>query len=385
MIEMNVRLNFNLIRYLPILLILAACNQNDDSKESAEMNSAGVQKEYWGETVNGDSVFLYTLVNDEGSSVAISNYGGTVVFFKTKDRKGDVSSVVIGPASIAEYQQQPPYFGAVVGRYANRIANAEFTLDGVKYTLDKNDGSNSLHGGDDGFDKKLWNVQINEGTVPAISLNYRSQDGERGYPGNLDVEVTYSLTDDNELKIEYRAGTDKATPVNLTNHAYFNLTGNPVNSILNHHLQINADRYTPVNSTLIPTGQLAAVEGTPFDFTTEKPIGRDIDQVEGGYDHNWVLNDTDGSIRKVVVLSDSLSGRELEVYTTEPGIQFYAGNFLDGKFKNMNGEPINYRSALCLETQHFPDSPNQPSFPSTILQPDQEYKSTTIYKVGLKK
>ncbi|MEO9022598.1 MAG: aldose epimerase family protein, partial [Ginsengibacter sp.] len=253
--------------------------------------------------------------------------------------------------------------------------------DETTYKLAANDGKNTLHGGLKGFDKVVWNAGILNDSVPSLTLKYLSKDGEEGFPGNLQVTVQYTLTDKDELKIEYNAETDKATPVNLTNHTYFNLSGDVTNTILDHTLMIDADRYTPVDNTLIPTGELKAVAGTPFDFNSPQKIGKDINEVKGGYDHNWVLNKTDSSLQKVAVLSDSISGRSLEVYTTEPGLQFYTGNFLDGKFINRDGKPINLHTALCLETQHFPNSPNEPGFPSTILKPGEKYHSVTVYKV----
>ncbi|MEP6844765.1 MAG: aldose epimerase family protein, partial [Panacibacter sp.] len=260
----------------------------------------------------------------------------------------------------------------------------KFTLDGIEYKLAANNGKNALHGGLKGFDKVVWTPTVVNETIAMLMLTYLSKDGEEGYPGNLKVMVHYTLTEDNELKIEYNATTDKATPVNLTNHSYFNLTGDVNNTILNHKLKIEAENYTPVDSSLIPTGKLESVEGTPFDFVIAKTIGKDIDAVKGGYDHNFALdarNVREGTLLKFVELSDSLSGRTLEVYTSEPGVQFYTGNFLDGKFSNRDGKPIKQHSALCLETQHYPDSPNKPNFPSTILRPGQEYHTVTIYKV----
>lgn len=364
------------------LVAMASCRSTDTNKATEE--KAGVAKAYWGH-INEDSVFLYTLTNHHGTQVKISTYGGTVVSFVTADKNGNRSSIVIGLDSLHDYLQQPPYFGALIGRYGNRIAHAQFELNKVKYTLEANDGSNTLHGGFKGFDKVLWTPMVPSDSVPSLHLHYMSRDGEGGYPGNLQVKVTYTLTDDDGLKIEYDATTDKPTPVNLTNHSYFNLTGNVDNSILGHQLWIDADAYTPVDSTLIPTGSIVAVKGTPFDFTVPKKIGRDIDEVKGGYDHNWVLNGKGEAPRKIAVLSDSISGRALEIYTTEPGLQFYSGNFLDGKFRSRAGKPIKFRTGLCLETQHFPDSPNEPSFPSTILNPGETYHSVSIYKVVVQK
>jgi aldose 1-epimerase len=272
----------------------------------------------------------------------------------------------------------------LIGRYGNRIGNARFTLDGQTYTLAANDGKNHLHGGNKGYDKVVWDAAFSD-SIPAVTLSYLSKDGEEGYPGNLKIAVTYTLTDDNELLIDYNAETDKATPVNLTNHCYFNLTGDVKNTILDHSLQIDADNYTPVDATLIPTGEIKSVKGTPFDFTKAEKIGARIGQVPGGYDHNYVLNRKDSSLQLVATLSDSISGRKMEVYTVEPGLQFYSGNFLDGTFKTPDGTPINKHTALCLETQHYPDSPNKPNFPSTIIKPDQKYHTVTKYKVSVEK
>ena len=357
--------------------IMVGCGQQSKTDEATM--KAGITKESWG-NVDNDSVYLYTLTNAKGTVVKITNYGGIVTSFITEDKSGNKSNIVLGFDSLAGYLEKPPYFGALIGRYGNRIGDAKFTLDGKEYKLAANNGKNALHGGLKGFDKVVWTPTVMNDTVPMLMLSYLSKDGEEGYPGNLKVMVHYTLTNDDELKIEYTATTDKATPVNLTNHSYFNLTGDVSNTILGHTLMIAADNYTPVDTTLIPTGEIKPVKGTPFDFTASKPIGRDIDSVPGGYDHNFVLNSKDGSMQKVAVLSDTVSGRTLEVYTTEPGLQFYTGNFLDGKF-TVNGVAVKYRTALCLETQHFPDSPNKPDFPSTILQPGQEYHTTTIYKV----
>ena len=288
---------------------------------------------------------------------------------------------MIGFDSLGSYLQKPPYFGALIGRYGNRIGNAKFSLDGKTYQLAANNGKNHLHGGIKGFDKVVWDATTFSDSMPSLVLTYVSKDGEEGYPGNLKVTVQYTLTDDDALKIEYTGETDKATPVNLTNHSYFNLTGDVSNTILNHSLMIDADNYTPVDSTSIPTGEIKSVKGTPYDFTKPGKIGARIDSVIRGYDHNFVLNRKDNSLQLAAVLSDSLSGRKLEIYTTEPGVQFYTGNYLDGKFINHDGKPVNYRTALCLETQHFPDSPNKPGFPSTIIRPGERYHTVTVYKV----
>lgn len=370
-----------------IITALASCSGNDENKteenNSSDSLKTGITTKDWGE-VDGKKISLYTLTNDEGNQVTITNYGGTVTSFVTPDKNGNKSSIIIGFDSLQPYLQSPPYFGALIGRYGNRIGDAKFSLDGKQYTLAANNGKNHLHGGLKGFDKVVWDASVADSSTPSLTLKYLSKDGEEGYPGNLNVTVQYTLTNDNELKIEYNATTDKATPVNLTNHSYFNLTGDVSNTILDHTLMIDADRYTPVDTTLIPTGEIKSVKGTPFDFTTAKKIGKDIDQVPGGYDHNWVLNKKDSSLEKVAELTDSVSGRTMDVYTTEPGLQFYTGNFLDGTFTNRGGTPLKLHTALCLETQHFPDSPNKPNFPTTTLQPGEQYHSVTMYKVSHK-
>jgi aldose 1-epimerase len=363
-------------------LVLIKCDNGTGRSNSTSLKS-GISKSDWG-IVDGKKVYLFTLVNDKGTKVTITNYGGTVTSFITPDKNGVKSSIIIGFDSLQTYLKQPPYFGALVGRYANRIGNAKFTLDGKTYQLAANNGKNTLHGGLKGFDKVVWDATTPSDTIPSLALHYLSKDGEEGYPGNLEVTVKYALTEDNGLKIEYNATTDKPTPVNLTNHSYFNLSGDVANSILNETLMIDADYYTPVDSTLIPTGEIQPVKGTPFDFTIPKKIGRDIDEVKGGYDHNWVLNKKGDSLQLAAELSDSISGRTMDVFTTQPGLQFYTGNFLDGKFINRGGKPINLHTALCLETQHFPDSPNKTNFPSTILKSGETYNEVTIYKVSIR-
>lgn len=368
-----------------ILLLLCtfsffSCNNQPNQPQETATTKVGITKTDWGELDNS-KVYLYTLTNNKGTEVKITNYGGIVTSFITADKSGNKSNIVAGFDSLNSYLQKPPYFGALIGRYGNRIANAKFTLDGNTYTLAVNNGRNTLHGGLKGFDKVVWSAATPNDTTPTLTLSYLSKDGEEGYPGNLKVMVQYTLTDNDELKIEYNAETDKATPVNLTNHSYFNLTGDVNNTILDHTLMIAADNYTPVDTSLIPTGEIKPVKETSFDFTAAKKIGKNIDAVPGGYDHNFVLNIKDGTLQKVAVLADSLSGRSLEVYTTEPGLQFYTGNFLDGTFINRDGKHMNLHTALCLETQHFPDSPNKPDFPSTILKPGEKYHTLTIYKV----
>jgi aldose 1-epimerase len=354
------------------------------SKQDTTVQNQTTMTQDFGE-VDGKKVALFTLANKSGDTVTITNYGGIVTSWITADKANNKSSIVLGFNKLEGYLAPPPYFGALIGRYGNRIAKGQFKLNDTTYKLATNNDANHLHGGKKGFDKVVWDVvSAPAADKPSISLHYLSKDGEEGYPGNLDVTVTYTLSDANELKITYDATTDKATPVNLTNHSYFNLTGNVANTILNHKLQIDADRYTPVDAGLIPTGELKSVAGTPFDFRTATLIGARIAQVAGGYDHNYVLNGGQTSApRKIATLSDSVSGRQMEVFTTEPGVQFYSGNFLDGTLKDNGGQAIQKHTGMCLETQHFPDSPNKPDFPSTILQPGQKYHSETIYKASV--
>lgn len=358
-----------------------ACN-NETKEAETTLPSAGITKKAWGEA-NGQPVDLYTLRNAKGTVVTITNYGGIVTSFLTKDKNDSIASIVVGFDSIGPYLQSPPYFGSLIGRYGNRIGAGKFRIGEKDYTLATNNGANHLHGGVVGFDKVIWTAAPIADSIPSLQLSYLSKDGEEGYPGNLQVAVTYSLTDEDGLKIQYEATTDQPTPVNLTNHSYFNLTGDTKQTILDHQLQLNADAYTPVDKGLIPTGEIRPVAGTPFDFRNPTTIGSRIDSVEGGYDHNYVINTVTGSLQKVATLSESTSGRFLEVWTTEPGIQFYSGNFLDGKFINHTGTPVQLRTALCLETQHFPDSPNKKEFPSTILEPGKKYTTETIYKAGV--
>jgi aldose 1-epimerase len=364
-----------------ILLGIAACNSNKNETTMDE-TKPGISKASFG-NVDGKDVYLYTLTNSKGNQVKITNYGGIMTAWTSPDKSGKVSSILVGFDSLSSYLQQPPYFGALIGRYGNRIAKGKFKLDSVEYTLATNNDKNHLHGGNKGFDKVVWDAAIVNDTTPSLLLTYVSKDGEEGYPGTLKVNVRYTLTNDDEVEIEYNAETDKATIINLTQHNYYNLTGDVSNTINDHKLMIAADNYTPVDSTLIPTGKIEPVKGTPFDFTTAEKIGARIDQVKGGYDHNWVLNRKDNSMQLVAVLSDAISGRKLEVYTVEPGLQFYSGNFLDGKFKMAGDKPVNLHTALCLETQHFPDSPNQPSFPSTVLRPGEKYHTVTKYKLSI--
>jgi aldose 1-epimerase len=344
-------------------------------------------------TYQGKPIEMVTLKNKNGIELQAISYGGIITSLKVPDRSGKFADVVLGFDKLENYwaDPPPPFFGAIIGRYGNRIAKGKFTLGGKTYTLATNNPPNHLHGGNKGFDKQLWTITTKESPEGSSAIFTRtSPDGEEGYPGTLQVRVTYTLTDKNELIFEYHATTDKPTPVNLTQHTYWNLAGEGSGDILGHVLTINADRFTPVDDTLIPTGVLANVAGTPFDFRQPTAIGARIDQNDDqlkkgpGYDHNWVLNRKGPGLEFAARLTDPKSGRSLEIATTEPGLQFYSGNFLDGTLKGKSGHAYVRRSALCLETQHFPDSPNHPDFPSTILQPGKSYDSKTVITFGVK-
>jgi aldose 1-epimerase len=336
---------------------------------------------------DGRPITLYTLTNSHGVEVRTMNYGGIILSMRVPDRKGEMADIVLGHDTLEGYIPNPPYIGALVGRYANRIANGTFTLDGKTYTLPKNDGPNTLHGGiKRTFDKVVWDGEPKKGGKPGVTFTYLSKDGEEGFPGNVKVKVTYTLNDDNELVIDYEATTDKATPINLSQHSYFNLAGEGTSDILSHEIMINADRFTPVDKNLIPTGELRAVKGTPLDFSTPMKIGARIDDnyeqlvLGHGYDHNFVINRTGDNMALAARVYEPTSGRVLEVSTTQPGVQFYTGNFLDGTVIGKQGHVYKRRYAFCLETQHFPDSPNHPEFPSTILKPGETFQSRTIFK-----
>lgn len=368
-----------------VALVVGAC-QREPVSSTPHRPSAEWQT--FGTLPDGTSVDLFTLTNINGVEVKVSTYGATIVSIRTPDRDGRLGDIVHGFGSLEGYLHDPPYFGALVGRYANRIARGRFTLDGATYTLATNNGPNHLHGGIKGFDKVVWTPNVIERPdEAAVELQYFSKDGEEGYPGNLDVTVVYTLTNANELRMSILAATDKATVVNLANHSYFNLAG--TGDVLAHELELRADRFTPVDSDLIPTGELAPVDGTPFDFRQPMTIGARIDsdheqmRFGGGYDHNFVLNNTSGELALAARAVDPASGRVLEVRTTEPGLQLYTGNFLDGSIVGKGGVTYARRSAFCLETQHFPDSPNQPAFPSTVLRPGERYETTTIYTFGV--
>lgn len=344
----------------------------------------------FGSLPSGEQILLYTFRNSKDVSVSITNFGGRVVKVLTPDRNGEITDIALGFDDLEGYLEDNPYFGALVGRYANRIANAQFVLDGHIYKLAANDGSNSLHGGSRGFDKVVWTPS--DTTVdgePALELRYLSVDGEDGYPGNLDVHVTYRLTEGNELYIEYRATTDKKTVLNLTNHSYFDLSGEGQGNVLDHVVSIDADRFTPVDQNLIPTGELKSVAGTPFDFRTPMRVGERIDEKNEqlklgiGYDHNFVLNRTGSGLAFAARAVEPKSGRVLEVLTTQPGLQFYSGNHLTGSVIGKGGVTYGFRMGFCLETQHFPDSPNHREFPSTELSPGEEFRSTTVFRFAV--
>ena len=371
------------LQLLALITLLGGCKSGDkktaETGTTAAKATVGITEKPYG-SFEGKPVTAYTLTNADSMQVTIINYGGTVTDIITRDRNGKFGDVILGYDSLSGYLQKGnPYFGCLVGRYGNRIANGTFTLDGKTYTLAKNDNGNSLHGGIKGYDKVMWTAEKMPGDS-SLKLTYLSKDGEEGYPGNLNIEVIYTLTASNGLKIDYKATTDKATPVNLTNHCYFNLSAGADSTILKHELSLTANMYTAVNDKLIPTGALPEVKGTPMDFTTSKPIGRDIDSVKGGYDHNWVLDRKGNGLDKIATVFDPTSGRSMDVYTTEPGIQFYSGNFLDGTLKfTRNGQRYGKHAGLCLETQHYPDSPNQPAFPTTILKPGETYSHSSLY------
>jgi len=347
----------------------------------------GIRKERFGETIDGIGVDRYTLFNSEGIEALITNYGATLISLKVPDRHGKLVDVTLGYDSLKGYLEGNYYFGCIVGRYANRIAGGKFTLQGKAYTLTKNEGDNHLHGGSRGFDKVIWQSEnFADDTDQALTLTYFSRDGEDGYSGNLRVSVNYKLTDENELRIEYAAQTDQLTAINLTHHSYFNLAGAGSGEILGHALTIFADKFTPVDDRLIPTGEIRGVKGTPMDFTQPTKIGDRIEQDDeqlilgNGYDHNWVLNKEEGALALAARVFESQSGITMEVFTTEPGVQFYSGNFLDDRITGKDGQIYHRHGGLCLETQHFPDSPNRPEFPSTVLEPGTKYQSTTTYR-----
>lgn len=361
--------------------ITSACNQpastsTETSTKDTIMRTSITEKKFG--SVNNQDIVQYIITNAAGFSISVINYGATLTSITAKDRNGNNDNILLHFESMDGYLQKGnPYFGCIAGRYANRIAKAKFTLDGKDYSLAANNNGNALHGGLKGFDKNIW--QAEKQSDSSVRFSYKSVDGEEGYPGNLNVQVTYSVTSDNAVKIDYSANTDKPTPVNLTNHAYFNLSAGNDSTILDHEIMIRANRITEVDEDLVPTGKILSVIGGPMDFTASKKIGKDLAKVTGGYDHNWVLNDSSHALKKVAELYHSFSGRLMEIYTTQPGMQFYTGNFLGGTLTNTGQKYIKH-AGLCLETQHFPDSPNQPEFPNTILKPGETFNETTVYK-----
>ena len=373
---------FSRVSVLQLLLLYATPGiAVSDSSSGATITRAD-----FGNAQDGTPAALFTLRNSHGMEAKIATYGGIVTHLTAPDRKGQYSDIVLGYDKLADYIKGSPYFGALIGRYGNRIAKGQFALNGTKYQLAINDKPNALHGGTVGFDKVVWTAAKSEvaSQGPQLTLTYKSKDGEEGYPGNLQVTVVYTLTEDNALRADYTATTDKDTVVNLTQHSYFNLRGE--GDILGHQVQINADKFTPVDSTLIPTGELKPVTGTPFDFRKPTAIGARIDSADEqlkfgkGYDHNWVLNKAAGTLGVIATVYEPQTGRVLEVSSTEPGLQFYTGNFLDGSNVGKGGRVYKFRNGFCMEPQHFPDSPNQPGFPSTVLKPRQTYKNTIVYK-----
>jgi len=341
-----------------------------------------IQKSLFGR-MNDKDIYRFNLVNAKGNSISIINYGAAVISWKVKDKNERTRGIVMGFDNLDDYHKNDAYIGCIAGRYANRIADGRFTVQGTEFKLACNNGPNHLHGGITGFDKVAWDAKTVDDVNPRLSFTYYSKDGEEGYPGNLSVKVDYIYTDNDELIIEYFAQTDKATPVNLTSHGYFNLTGDADRSILDHSLQIHADYYTAVNENQIPTGELCAVDKTAFDFNMPAKISGQISKTENGFDHNYVLKHDGNKLSLAVVLTDPENELQLSVYTTEPGLQFYSGNLLDGSITNRDGKPVSKHAALCLETQHFPDSPNRPEFPSTILLPGDAFTSATIYKISV--
>tara|TARA_B100001113_G_scaffold168054_1_gene137527 strand:+ start:191 stop:1330 length:1140 start_codon:yes stop_codon:yes gene_type:complete len=370
-----------------LLLLTLSIISCENIKKKENMSLVNVNKEFFGKTSDGANVDQYTLKNSNGMEVSVISFGGIITSLKAKDRDGKNEDVVLGFDNLGDYENKSPYFGALIGRYGNRIKEGKFSLDGVEYKLAKNNGENHLHGGLKGFDKVIWDVEVEVNKSSAsLMLRYTSVDTEEGYPGNLGVKVTYTLTNEDELKVRYEAETDKKTIVNLTQHSYFNLSAGLRKDILGHEITIDADYFLPVDMTLIPTGEIREVGQTPFDFREFKVVGDDIDLDDtqitygNGYDHCWVLNNQDEGVRFVASAYDPLSGRLLEVFSDQPGIQFYSGNFLDGTLQSKEGGNYEFRSGFCLETQHYPNSPNQENFPSVILNPGEKYNSETIFK-----
>jgi aldose 1-epimerase len=372
-----------------LIVIFLVIISNSCTKISKKMQVLKIDKIQFGETMDGTGVDQFILSNNNGMEVRIINYGGIITYWTAPDKNGDYKDIVLGYNTLAEYEAETPYFGALIGRYGNRIAKGKFSLGNQEYTLVVNNGVNHLHGGLKGFDKVIWDAKtiVSDSTV-SLELSYLSKDMEEGYPGNLETKVTYTLNNKDELSVNYEATTDKPTIVNLTQHSYFNLTADFNHDILGHELVINADSFLPVDNTLIPTGEFRDVTGTPFDFKTSKAIGIHIDneniQLKNGlgYDHCWVLNDQNTGVRFVASAYEPVSGRLLEVFSDEPGIQFYSGNFLDGTLPSKNKGMYQHRTGFCFETQHYPDSPNQKNFPSVRLNPGEKYNSKTVFRLS---
>ncbi len=374
-----------------LFVSIGACGAGSQSGKSMA-ETPRLTLEPFGQTADGQGIDVITLRNQQGVEIRLMTYGGIILSIKTPDRNGVADDITLGYDTAKEYFKNSTYFGVIVGRYANRIAKAKFTLDGKTYTLPANNGVNSLHGGTVGWDQKVWHAEpFQNGGGVGVALTLTSPDGDQGYPGEVKAKVTYTLSDDSRLIVDYDATANAPTVINMTQHTYFNLGGTKANDILGDELMINADKYTPVDDTLIPTGELAPVDGTPFDFRTSTAIGARIDQDNEqlkrgkGYDHNWVLNRSGDGLSLAAIAKDPGTGRTVEISTTEPGIQFYSGNFLDGTNVGKGGKVYPHRGGFCLETQHFPDSPNQPSFPSTVLRPGGHYTSQTVFKFGAAK
>jgi aldose 1-epimerase len=372
-----------------LIVIFLVLMSNSCTKISKKMSILRIDKTQFGKTIDGNDVEQYILSNNKGMEISIINYGGIITSWTAPDKNGDYKDIVLGYNTLAEYEAETPYFGSLIGRYGNRIAEGKFKLDGQEYTLAANNGVNHLHGGLKGFDKVVWDAKtiLSDSTV-SLELSYLSKDMEEGYPGNLKAKVTYTLNNEDELSVSYEATTDKPTIVNLTQHSYFNLTADFNQDILDHEIVINADSFLPVDNTLIPTGEFREVTGTPFDFKTSKAIGKQISkkntqlEIGNGYDHCWVLNNQDKGLRFVASAYEPVSGRLLEVYSDEPGIQFYSGNFLDGTLPSKLNGTYQHRTGFCFETQHYPDSPNQENFPSVRLNPGEKYKSKTVFRLA---
>jgi aldose 1-epimerase len=385
---MNRKILLNVVWAAIAVYVIGCCEIKSNDSKNKETGKMSVKVEPFGKTPDGQAVEIVTMTNGKGITARITSYGGTIVSFETPDRNGKPGDIVLGFDNVEAYSKPTnPFFGAIIGRYGNRIGGAKFTLDGKEYKLGVNDGNNTLHGGKIGYHQVLWKIEKAEAKdgKAELKLSYLSKDGEEGFPGNLKCVVTYTLTADNKLEMKYEATTDKPTVVNMTNHAYWNLAGQGSGDVLGHEVMINADKITAVDKQLIPTGEFMDVNGTPFDFTKPMTIGSRIKQIDiGGYDHNFVLKGKPGKMKLAARVYEPTSGRVMEIQTTEPGIQFYSGNFLDGTLKGKEGKVYNKHGAFCLETQHYPDSPNKPNFPSTTLRPGEKYETVTTHTFSTK-